>query len=105
MNIELRPAIEAQAGETLAISSRAMQTIVKFPFGLRVVVSPDVEDGSPMLLDTSIMGHLYLGGLQAASDPYSGFSRNTTQLRSEFLTLCVIRNADGIFIADGSDGS
>ena len=33
MNIELRPAIEAQAGETFDISSRAMQTIVILPFG------------------------------------------------------------------------
>src|SRR5882724_1876453 len=33
MNIELRPAIDEQAGETLAISSRAMQTIVRLPFG------------------------------------------------------------------------
>ena len=33
MNIELRPAIEAQAGETLDISSRAMHTIVRLPFG------------------------------------------------------------------------
>ena len=33
MNMELRPAIEAQAGETLEISSRAMQTIVRLPFG------------------------------------------------------------------------
>jgi hypothetical protein len=78
----------------------AIDSIVRFPFGLRVVVSPDVEDRAPMLLDTSIVGRLYLGGLQAASDPYTGFSRNTTQLRSEFLTLCVIRNADGVFIAD-----
>jgi len=43
MNIELRPAIEAQAGETLAISSRAMQTIVKFPFG------PPIFLGHPKL--------------------------------------------------------
>src|SRR6202045_1135779 len=41
MNIELRPAIEAQAGENLAISSRAMQTIVKFPFG------PPYSSGTP----------------------------------------------------------
>jgi len=33
MNIELRPAIEAQAGETFDISSRAMQTMVRLPFG------------------------------------------------------------------------
>src|SRR5258707_3409597 len=33
INIELRPAIDEHAGETLAISSRAMQTIVRLPFG------------------------------------------------------------------------
>jgi hypothetical protein len=83
----------------------AVDSIVRFPFGLRVVVSTDVEAGAPLLIDTSVAGHLYQGGLEAASDPYTGFSRNTTQIRSEFNCLMVVRNADAFFIADGSDGS
>ena len=33
MNMVLRPAIEAQAGETFEISSRAMHIMVRLPFG------------------------------------------------------------------------
>ncbi len=80
----------------------AVDSIIRFPFGLKVVVSNDVDAGAPMLLDTSVLGHLYTAGLVALSDPYTTMTQNTVRVLNEFNVLCVVRNADGAFIADGA---
>lgn len=79
--------------------------VTAFPFGLKVVTSNDAAQGSPLVLDTSELGVLYKGAAQAASDPYNGisganFQENLTDLRLEFNTLAVIRQAKAAVFAD-----
>jgi hypothetical protein len=82
----------------------AVDSITRWPFGLRVVVSPDADAGAPLVLDPAILGHLYVGSLAIGSDPYAGadghnFTKNLVDLRAEFLAVFVVRNADGVFVA------
>jgi hypothetical protein len=82
----------------------ALNQIPAWPYGLRVVVSPDVDThfaGAPVLIDTRQAGVLYQGSLALQADPYSGFKQNTTDLRAQFLTLMVVRRPDAILIASG----
>ncbi len=81
---------------------KVVDEVSAYPFGLRVVVTPDVEDGAPILVDTSKAGVLYTGALSVQSDPYSGFSTNETSFRAEGLCLLHIRRPDAILVADGS---
>jgi hypothetical protein len=70
-------------------------------FGLRIVESASVVD--PMLIDPVRSGVLYSGEVALTSDPYSGFSRNTTTLRIEGNVLFHIRDINGVYIvAPGS---
>jgi hypothetical protein len=71
------------------------ETPKAFPFGLTFVEHPDVTD--PILIDPAVAGILYRGNLRVEADPYSGFKRNTTNLRAEFSALMVVRNADGLY--------
>ena len=76
----------------------------RWPYGLRVVVSPDADAGAPLLLDPVELGVLYQGQIMTASDPYAGvsgdnFKTNRVDLRSEFLALMVVRDNLGAFIA------
>ena len=66
-----------------------------FPFGLSFVEHAGVTD--PILIDPRVAGVLYRGNVRVESNPYSGFSKNTTDLRAEFSALMVVRNADGLY--------
>jgi hypothetical protein len=46
----------------------------------------------PLLLDPQMLGSLYLGTLRIDSDPYSGFTRNVTDVRFECNTLMHVRD-------------
>ena len=96
-------AISPSAAEDIDLT-KVTDEVSAFPFGLRVVVSPDIDThfaGAPVLIDTSNAGVLYQGSLALQSDPYSGFAQNTVDLRAEFLALCVIRRPDAILVCDG----
>lgn len=50
---------------------------------------------APYVIDPAMLGVLYLGAMQVAADPYTGFKKNTTTLRLEFNALMHVRNANG----------
>jgi hypothetical protein len=67
-----------------------------WPFGLTVLVHPDVAD-SGYVFDASGL-QMYLGGLSAQTDPFAGvdganFSKNMFDLRAEFTALGHVREA------------
>ena len=65
-------------------------------FGLQVVERAGAAGTEPIyLLDTSMLGRYYLGGLRFDADPYSGFAKNLTTLRLEMKALFHVRNAKG----------
>jgi hypothetical protein len=80
----------------------ALNSIPAWPFGCRVVVTPDADPLAPILIDTSQAGVLYQGGVAVEADPYSGFRSNTIDLRAEGLALMVVRRPGAILVADGS---
>ena len=77
-------------------------TVNRWPYNLRVFVSPDADEAAPLLLDPVELGILFQGQAAFASDPYTGFKQNTTRLRMEFLGLMVVRDALGAYIASPS---
>jgi hypothetical protein len=71
-------------------------------FGLRIVESRAAVGADPLLVDTSSVGVLYLGGLSVDLDPYNGaggdnFRRNLVDIRFELSNLAHIRDATGAF--------
>jgi hypothetical protein len=71
-------------------------------FGLRVVESRAAAGADPLLVDTSSVGVLYLGGLAVDLDPYNGvggdnFRRNLVDVRFELSNLAHIRDATGAY--------
>lgn len=70
----------------------------RFPYDLTLAESAALEDD--IIVDRSALGVLYLGGIQFATDPYTGFGRNTTSLRAEGKVLFVVRNKDAGLIVE-----
>lgn len=71
-------------------------------FGLRVVESRAAATADPLLVDTSSVGVLYLGGMSVDLDPYAGvggnnFQRNLVDIRFELSNLMHIRDATGAY--------
>src|SRR5690606_11573218 len=65
-------------------------------FGLRVVEHP--AHIPPLLPDTRQLGVLYLGTLRVAADPFTGFTKNLTNLRFEMNALMHVRNAKAAYL-------
>lgn len=63
-------------------------------WGLQIV-EHRVPGRPPMLIDPQLLGVLYRGTLRLAADPYTGFTRNTTNLRVEMTALMHIRASWG----------
>jgi hypothetical protein len=53
----------------------------------------------PLVIDPAAV-RLYVGMVEFASDPYSGFTVNTTMFRYEGPALCVVRQAGGVYVID-----
>jgi hypothetical protein len=49
------------------------------------------------LIDPEMLGVLYMGSMNFAADPYTGFSTNTTNLRVEVNALFHVRNSQGAY--------
>jgi hypothetical protein len=69
-------------------------------FGLQAVEAKRALD--PLIIDPAIAGTLYRGSLKIELDPYTGFKKNTTNIRAEMTALMHIRNVDGIFEVGGA---
>ena len=66
-------------------------------WGLTVVEHSIPTDAAPLLIDSSLIGSLYLGSIQFQADPFTGFVRNTTTLRIETNCLMVVRQPTGAY--------
>jgi HK97 family phage major capsid protein len=65
-------------------------------FGLRVVERTSAAGNEPpYVLDSNMLGRLYLGSLRIEADPFTGFTKNLTTLRCEVKALFHVRNAKG----------
>lgn len=64
-------------------------------WGLRVVERVGGGTDPMYLLDTRILGQLYLGRVKFDADPYTEFKKNLTTLRVEMNALFHIRNIQG----------
>lgn len=62
---------------------------------LRIVERIGAGTEPPYLLDPQRLGVLYLGRLKVDADPFSGFSKNLTDLRIEVNSLFHIRDSNG----------
>jgi hypothetical protein len=62
---------------------------------LRVVESASIV--TPMLVDPTRLGVLYAGSVTLLTDPYSGFTKNTTDIRIEGNVLFHIRDINGAY--------
>jgi hypothetical protein len=62
-------------------------------WGLRVIERAGTTP--PYLIDTNMVGSLYLGGMSFDLDPFTGFRKNLTDLRIEVNGLMFVRNAKG----------
>ncbi len=49
----------------------------------------------PYLIDSNMLGRLYLGTMRLDADPFTGFTKNLTTLRCEVKALFHVRNAKG----------
>jgi hypothetical protein len=67
-------------------------------FGLRFIEVPSINPGTVYLIDPQQAMTVYTGDVSLLSDPYSGFSRNTTDLRLEGNVLGHVRNIQGVFV-------
>ena len=47
------------------------------------------------MLDSNMLGRLYLGSMRLDADPFTGFTKNLTTLRCEVKALFHVRNAKG----------
>ncbi|MFT3854789.1 MAG: hypothetical protein QM733_18935 [Ilumatobacteraceae bacterium] len=64
-------------------------------WGLKIVERIGAGNEPPYLLDTAMLGVLYIGGVAFDADPYTGFKKNLTNLRVEVDALYHVRNANG----------
>jgi len=66
-------------------------------WGLQVVERIGGGSDPMYLLDTAMLGHLYVGDLAFEADPYSEFKKNLTTLRIEMNALFHVRNVQGAY--------
>ena len=65
-------------------------------FGLRVIERTSAAGNEvPYLVDSNVLGRLYLGSMRIDADPFSNFTENLTTLRCELKALMHIRSAKG----------
>ncbi|MCU1359960.1 MAG: hypothetical protein JWN99_1249 [Ilumatobacteraceae bacterium] len=64
-------------------------------WGLKIVERIGGGSDPMYLLDTAMLGVLYVGQVRFDADPYSGFKSNTTTLRVETNALMHVRNVQG----------
>jgi hypothetical protein len=65
-------------------------------FGLRVIERTSTAGNEPpYVLDSNMLGRLYLGTMRIDADPFTGFKKNLTTLRCEVKALFHVRNAKG----------
>jgi len=95
-NIAILPPAELAALDVMP----AIEKPGAFPYGLALAESPALDAG--LLADTGVAGVLYRGQMRFAANPYTGFSKNTTDLRLECEALFIVRNEDGFMEIAGS---
>jgi hypothetical protein len=71
-------------------------------FGLRVVESVAADGEDPLLVDSQMVGQLYLGGLQVDTDPFAGadgknFVKNLVDVRFELSAYFHVQNPAGAY--------
>lgn len=65
-------------------------------FGLRLIERTSAAGNEPpYVLDSNMLGRLYLGTMKLDADPFTGFTKNLTTLRCEVKALFHVRNAKG----------
>jgi hypothetical protein len=65
-------------------------------FGLRLIERTSAAGNEPpYVLDSNMLGRLYLGSMRIDADPFTGFTKNLTTLRCEVKALFHVRNAKG----------
>jgi hypothetical protein len=65
-------------------------------YGLKVIQRTSAAGTEPpYLIDSKMLGVLYLSGLKFDADPYTGFRKNLTTLRIEVKRLYHVRNVQG----------
>jgi hypothetical protein len=65
-------------------------------FGLRVIERTSAAGNEPAyVIDSNMLGRLYLGTMRIDADPFTGFTKNLTTLRCEIKALFHIRNCQG----------
>lgn len=64
-------------------------------WGLRIVERIGGGSDPMYLIDTNMLGHLYLGRVRVEADPFTEFKKNLTTLRVEMNALYHIRNIQG----------
>jgi len=106
----MNPTILAVSGADAAMLDTLQQSDGGFMFGtsgvnnaspmwqLRVVEWTGDDDAPPMLIDVAALGQGYAGQMAFDANPYTGFSRNVTDLRIETSALWHVRNANGAIV-------
>ena len=98
--------VNPTTGASLDLSTSGAGTPYLFPtretgssspvFGLKVVERISAAGTEPpYLIDSRMLGVLYLGPLRFDADPYTGFRKNLTTLRIETKALYHVRNVQG----------
>jgi hypothetical protein len=65
-------------------------------FGLRLIERTSAAGNEPpYVIDSNMLGRLYLGSMRIDADPFTGFTKNLTTLRCEVKALFHVRNAKG----------
>jgi hypothetical protein len=64
-------------------------------WGLRVIERIGAGTEAPYLIDSQMLGQLYLGNIRFEADPFSAFRKNLTTLRIEVHALYHVRQAEG----------
>lgn len=65
-------------------------------FGLRLIERTSAAGTEPpYVIDSNMLGRLYLGSMRIDADPFTGFKKNLTTLRCEVKALYHVRNAKG----------
>lgn len=75
-------------------------TINASPMGKLKVVESNDTGIATHLIDPTRLGVLYVGQIEYAADPYTGFKKNLTTLRIEVNTLFHVRDANGAYVVE-----
>lgn len=109
--------VSSTIGAELDLSTTGTDSSFVFPlrdsgsasplWDLTVVESQAAAGDSPLLIDTSAIGTLYLGGVRIDADPFAGaggdnFVKNLVDLRAEGRLLMHVRRAAAAMVVDES---